>query len=223
MALFYDSTPTIALEKKLTNLFKSGHLQIIHVNYFGPKDVDIEKQIKHPFEKVLFDALPKRDMMMDESIESYPIKNLWSNKLRYTRLLNRVVTVLLRVHLAPKSERLRREKKGKQSTESLTGSFKMSYNRRKRLFRNENIKHEKHLQKVQIGRLNENKWLSKVQKSDMHIAKYKELLQKERTTVNPRTTLPAMSDGDEAATLEIAAVVHPIAAQEVIVLEDEVI
>ncbi|CEG83401.1 hypothetical protein RMATCC62417_17326 [Rhizopus microsporus] len=122
-------------------------------------------------------------------------KNLWSNKLRYTRLLNRLITVLLRVYLAPKRERLKREKKEEKG----------------------------YLEKAQIGKLNENKWLSKVQKNDMHIAKYKELLQKERTTVNSRTTLLAMSDDDEAATLEIAANIHPIAAQEVTALEDEAI
>ncbi|CEI97485.1 hypothetical protein RMCBS344292_11617 [Rhizopus microsporus] len=38
-------------------------------------------------------------------------KTLWSNKFRYTRLLNRVITVLLRIYLAPKLERLKREKK----------------------------------------------------------------------------------------------------------------
>jgi hypothetical protein len=55
----------------------------------------------------------------------------------------------------------------------------MSYNRRKRLFRNENIKREKYLQKAQNDKLNEKWWLSKAQKSGMRIAKYKELLQKE--------------------------------------------
>lgn len=69
MVLFYDSTPTVALEKELANLFKCGHLKTIHAHHFSPRGVDIDKQTKHPFEKVLFDALPKRDMMMDESIE----------------------------------------------------------------------------------------------------------------------------------------------------------
>ena len=68
MALFYDSTPTIALEKELANLFKCGHLQTINAHCFGPRGVDIDKQMEHPFEKILFDALPKRDMMVDEPI-----------------------------------------------------------------------------------------------------------------------------------------------------------
>ncbi|ORE08303.1 hypothetical protein BCV72DRAFT_334526 [Rhizopus microsporus var. microsporus] len=65
-------------------------------------------------------TLLKRDMMADESIEPYltkmalnkymiSFKNLWSNKFRYTRLLNRVIIVLLRIHLAPKRERFKRE------------------------------------------------------------------------------------------------------------------
>ncbi|CEG76197.1 hypothetical protein RMATCC62417_11127 [Rhizopus microsporus] len=140
-----DCVPTVALEKELANLFKSGHLQTIHAHYFSPRGVDIDKLTKHPCEKALFNALPKRDMMVDESIEPHLMKmslnkymtnfkNLRSNKFRYTRLLNRVITILLRIHLAPKRERLKREKKSKQPTESPTGSFKMSYNRRKRLF-----------------------------------------------------------------------------------------
>ncbi|CEJ05260.1 hypothetical protein RMCBS344292_19205 [Rhizopus microsporus] len=117
-----ECTPTVALEKELANLFKSGHLQTIHAHHFGPRGVDIDKLTKHLFERVLFDALPKRDMMVDESIEPYLMKialnkymanfkTLWSNKFRYTRLLNRVITVLLRIYLAPKLERLKREKK----------------------------------------------------------------------------------------------------------------
>ncbi|KAG1457883.1 hypothetical protein G6F57_014806 [Rhizopus arrhizus] len=117
-----ECTPTVALEKELANLFKSGHLQTIHAHHFGPRGVDIDKLTKYLFERVLFDALPKRDMMVDESIEPYLMKialnkymanfkTLWSNKFRYTRLLNRVITVLLRIYLAPKLERLKREKK----------------------------------------------------------------------------------------------------------------
>ncbi|CAO3684226.1 unnamed protein product [Rhizopus microsporus] len=119
-------TPTVALEKELANLFKSGHLQTIHAHHFGPRGVDIDKLTKHLFERVLFDALPKRDTMVDESIEPYLMKialnkymanfkTLWSNKFRYTRLLNRVITVLLRIYLAPKLERLKREKKNYDS------------------------------------------------------------------------------------------------------------
>ncbi|PHZ16231.1 uncharacterized protein RHIMIDRAFT_246794 [Rhizopus microsporus ATCC 52813] len=99
----------------------------------------------------------------------------------------------------------------------------MPYNRRRKLFRNENIKCEEYLQKAQNDKLNENRWLPKVQKSDMDIAKYKKSLQKERTTVNPRATLPAMSEDDEADALEITADIHLIAAQEVAVLEGETV
>ncbi|KAG1170597.1 hypothetical protein G6F70_007578 [Rhizopus microsporus] len=94
----------------------------VHAHHFGPRGADIDKLTKHLFEKVLFDALPKRDTMVDETIEPYPMKmalnkymanfkNLWSNKLRYTRLFNGVITALLKIHLVPKLERLKREKK----------------------------------------------------------------------------------------------------------------
>ncbi|KAG1432914.1 hypothetical protein G6F57_022584 [Rhizopus arrhizus] len=74
--------------------------------------------MEHPFENILFDALSKKEMMVDESIEPYLMKmalnkhmanfkTLWSNKFRYIKLLNRVITVLLRIHLAPKHERLK--------------------------------------------------------------------------------------------------------------------
>ena len=67
--------------------------------------------------------------MVDETIEPYPMKmalnkymanfkNLWSNKLRYTRLFNGVITALLKIHLVPKLERLKREKKSKQPSKS---------------------------------------------------------------------------------------------------------
>ena len=129
-----ECTPTVALEKELANLFKSGHLQTIHAHHFGPRGVDIDKLTKYLFERVLFDALPKRDMMVDESIEPYLMKialnkymanfkTLWSNKFRYTRLLNRVITVLLRIYLAPKLERLKREKKSKQPSKSFFFKF----------------------------------------------------------------------------------------------------
>jgi hypothetical protein len=47
-------------------------------------------------------------------------KNMWSNGKRYFLLLNNVLIVLLRIHLAPDRERSRREYIDKKKVEKMT-------------------------------------------------------------------------------------------------------
>ena len=102
-------------EKDFESLFYKSHLQRIHSNYFGPRGVTASSLSLHPFQKALFAAAKKegaRNKIFDTYIMKMTqvkymthFKNIWKTKYRYTKMLNRVLIVLLRIHLAPERER----------------------------------------------------------------------------------------------------------------------
>ncbi|ORE06893.1 hypothetical protein BCV72DRAFT_195736, partial [Rhizopus microsporus var. microsporus] len=104
-----------ALKKEFNSLFNPSHLQMIHASYFGIQDVTEETLKKHPFQTALRQAL-NEDGRRSESTDPVVMKlalnryisnfkNMWSQKMRSRKVLNRVLIVLLRIHLAPKRER----------------------------------------------------------------------------------------------------------------------
>lgn len=107
-------------EKDFESLFNKDHLQRIHSNYFGPRGVTVSSLSLHPFQKALF-AAAKKEGVRNKIINTYIMKvtqvkymtnfeNIWKTKYRYTKMLNRVLIVLLRIHLASERERKKIER-----------------------------------------------------------------------------------------------------------------
>jgi hypothetical protein len=110
--------------------------------------------------------------------------------MRSRNILNRVLIVLLRIHLAPKRERRKIEELTKKKSEKAKNTDKAptniklankSYNIR--LFKNEKKKHETYICKSRNDKINELKWKYKATKCQMRISKYEETLRKEASSL----------------------------------------
>ena len=106
----------LAFKKDLENIFSAPHLQTLHADYFGSGT----SRRKGSFPcvdalKAAFQQEKRREVsepyVMKLALSRYinNFKTMWSNYKRQYRLLNNVLIVLLRIHLAPDRERSRRE------------------------------------------------------------------------------------------------------------------
>ncbi|CAO3637235.1 unnamed protein product [Mucor hiemalis] len=107
----------VAFKKDFENLFDYSHLQMLHADYFGTGSSRRKGQF--PCLIAMKVALPQQQKTEDIS-EPYSMKLalnrymnnfkvMWSNSKRYFRLVNNVLVVLLRVHVAPERERSKRD------------------------------------------------------------------------------------------------------------------
>ncbi|RCH82304.1 hypothetical protein CU097_003953 [Rhizopus azygosporus] len=112
--------------------------------------------------------------------------------MRSRKVLNRVLIILLRIHLAPKRERRKIEELTKKKSEKAKNTDKAptkiklankSYNTRKRLFKNEKKKRETYIRKSRNDKINELKWKYKATKCQMRVSKYEEILRKEASSL----------------------------------------
>ncbi|CEG68496.1 hypothetical protein RMATCC62417_04746 [Rhizopus microsporus] len=176
---------------------------MIHASYFGIQGVTEETLKKHPFQTALRQAL-NEDGRRNESTDPVVMKlalnryisnfkNMWSQKMRSRKTLNRVLIVLLRIHLAPKRERRKIEKLTKKESEKAKNNDKAptkiklankSYNIRKRSFKNEKKKRETYIRKSRNDKINELKWKYKATGCQMRISKYEETLRKEASSLS---------------------------------------
>lgn len=184
--------------KDFDNLFNSSHLQFLHSDYFGSKSS--RRKGSFPCRDALKNAFPFQQKNKETS-EPYAMKlalsrymnnfqNLWSNSKRYYKLLNNVLIVLLRIHLAPEREQAKREyaeskmnakaNKPLQDNESPTVASisKRSYNERKKLFKNEKRKCDKYRKKAECSTdiRDIQKWNDKVIKCESRLKLYEETL-----------------------------------------------
>ncbi|RCH94090.1 hypothetical protein CU097_013462 [Rhizopus azygosporus] len=168
---------------------------MIHASYFGTQGVTEETLKKHLFQTALRQAL-NEDGRRSESTDPVVMKlalnryisnfkNMWSQKMRSRKTLNRVLIVLLRIHLAPKRERRKIEKLTKKKSEKAKNTDKAStkiklanksYNTRKKLFKNEKKKREAYIRRSRNDKINELKWKYKATECKMCISKYEETL-----------------------------------------------
>ncbi|CAO3701955.1 unnamed protein product [Rhizopus stolonifer] len=101
--------------------------------YFGPKEVQEGSLMKHSFLNAIFKALPLSEnkkpdiepyvMKMALSKYSTNFKNMRDNTVSFYTMLNNLLMVLLRLHLAPKREenkqkRIEALKKKKRETKA---------------------------------------------------------------------------------------------------------
>ncbi|KAI8083434.1 hypothetical protein BDF21DRAFT_486991 [Thamnidium elegans] len=101
--------------KQLKSLFDTNHLQLIQSTYFGPRESKESTLQKSPLNKALVDHTPPKNEQR-QSLDVYIIKqalvkytvnfiNLWNNPKRLNNLLNRLLRVPLKIHLAPIREK----------------------------------------------------------------------------------------------------------------------
>ncbi|CEG76379.1 hypothetical protein RMATCC62417_11281 [Rhizopus microsporus] len=134
-------------EKDFESLFNKGHLQRIHSNYFEPRGVTANSLSHHPFQKALFAAV-KKEGVRNKIIDTYIVKmtqvkyminfeNIWKAKYHYTKMLNRVLIVLLRIHLAPERKRKKIERLQEIVTQDNTKTTRKLYYTRRNMIKNE--------------------------------------------------------------------------------------
>ncbi|KAI8050708.1 hypothetical protein BDF21DRAFT_404416 [Thamnidium elegans] len=101
--------------KQLNSLFDTNHLQLIQSTYFGPRGPKESTFQKSPLHKTLVDHIPPKNdqrqsldvYIMKQALVRYTINfiNLWDNPKRLNNLLNRLLRVLLKIHLSPIREK----------------------------------------------------------------------------------------------------------------------
>ncbi|KAI9473519.1 MAG: hypothetical protein EXX96DRAFT_652326, partial [Benjaminiella poitrasii] len=222
---------TSTLLKEYDKLFNNLHLQFIHSTYFGPRGSTEASRSKHPFQKALADALPSTVKIIDP-VDPYVMKmslskymtnfqNIWTNKKRFNKMLNYVIIVLLRIHLSPEHERIKREKIANRTlnnrsrqqihTESSSSVVKItiinkSYNEKKRLFLNEMKLRAKYWERQKV-----------IQSIDPNGL----LKPSDRENRNQKAEPVLETDENKEIDLEIIADENPVATQEALALEDE--
>ncbi|KAG2229556.1 hypothetical protein INT48_006771 [Thamnidium elegans] len=204
--------------KQLKSLFDTNHLQLIQSTYFGPRESKESTLQKSPLNKALVDHIPPKNEQR-QSLDVYIIKqalvkyivnfiNLWNNPKRLNNLLNRLLRVPLKIHLAPI-----REKKLKNFVE------------KKKLKREEKLKHNKDLtmsdypsiskerdkftKKSKKDYANAPKWLKRAERCDGRIKTYSEVLKEEE------------GDDSEELELEISSEHNPVSINDLLLLEDK--
>ncbi|KAI8881344.1 hypothetical protein K501DRAFT_189219, partial [Backusella circina FSU 941] len=106
--------PDDALKADFSRLFTQEHLQNIHSSYFGPKGISEKTLGEHPLHRAILRLIPKdgtfplktqaEPAVMSSALGTYcaNIKTMWKGTGIFTKSLNNLLTVLLKVHLAPK-------------------------------------------------------------------------------------------------------------------------
>ncbi|KAI9469980.1 MAG: hypothetical protein EXX96DRAFT_491617, partial [Benjaminiella poitrasii] len=105
---------TNKVKKDFQTLFSQEHLQHIHSYYFGAKGIIKGSLEKNPVRSLLFQLIQKEALhgsksdsmpasIMSTALSQYGTNfaNMWADKKIFLSLLNSVLEVLLRMHLAP--------------------------------------------------------------------------------------------------------------------------
>jgi hypothetical protein len=176
--------------KDFEQLFGVGHLSLIHSYYFGARGTQQSILDKYPVFKALFQALESLGITkgmyckdgvpssaeMSSAFSTYRtnIQNIWKAGTLCSKLLNHLLNVLLRVHLAPKRE-TKRAKLIKDATEkkrpSITGLKPLSRNDIHNMIRAETYKMKKYERKSALH----SKWERKLKEHQDRITYLKYL------------------------------------------------
>ncbi|KAI8061287.1 hypothetical protein BDF21DRAFT_325634, partial [Thamnidium elegans] len=101
-------------EREFSRLFTKSHLQLIHSTYFNPQGIREGSMKSHPFHASFVKIMPRNlndvtitdPYVMKMALSTYMtnFENMWSDGKRATKVLNRLIDVLLKIHLAPQRE-----------------------------------------------------------------------------------------------------------------------
>ncbi|KAG2234481.1 hypothetical protein INT48_004860 [Thamnidium elegans] len=212
--------------KQLNSLFDTNHFQLIQSTYFkprGPKESTLQKS---PLHKALVDHIPPKNdqrqsldvYIMKQALTKYTVNsiNLWDNPKRLNNLLNCLLRVLLKIHLAPIREiKERGEVKAQQ---------RFNYNEIKR--------RDKFIKKPKKDYANASKWLKRAERCDERINTYSEVLKEERIkrSIEDKSIVSddknnnndnEEDDDSEELELEISSEHNPASTNDLLLLEDE--
>jgi hypothetical protein len=114
-----NSISSDTFTKHFKTLFSTNHLQLIQSTYFGPQGLRSSSLEKYPIHKAFTDVIPRQEdtqpeldvFIMKMALSQFMTNfgNMWNSSTRFKNLFNHLVLVLLRLHLAPRREREKRE------------------------------------------------------------------------------------------------------------------
>lgn len=200
-----DYLANAAFADEFDKLFDNKHLEDMHTFFFGSKGLTLgDPSMKN----ALMSALPPA-RIEDRNVESYLMQVartkyktnfqvMWSTTKRFYSLLNNLLIVLLRIHLAPRREankrdEIQRRRELRDNTEAIGRNqqyqesipfneislIEKSYNAKKRLFAKERKQREKYLTKAEKDINNATKWTAKAHRCTERLETYETVLQAE--------------------------------------------
>ncbi|KAG1039467.1 hypothetical protein G6F43_012497 [Rhizopus delemar] len=122
--LAMDVRDSPAFDADFSQLFQEQHLSLISTKYFGNRGSQDQTLKAHPIQTALFKLMDVEDIKKETfPVENVPssrmslalqiymtnFKNMWAGKTMINRLLDKLLVILLRLHLAPKRELQRRQ------------------------------------------------------------------------------------------------------------------
>ncbi|KAI8875530.1 hypothetical protein K501DRAFT_280286, partial [Backusella circina FSU 941] len=156
--------PDDAPKADFSRLFTQEHLQNIHSSYFGPKGISEKTLREHPLHRAILRLIPKdgtfplktqaEPAVMLSALGTYRanIKTMWKGTGIFTKSLNNLLTVLLKVHLAPKKHKNFQEfVKSLQNKKLNVNPRKITRDKKRNTFRVQEYKRMKYLRKANIS------------------------------------------------------------------------
>ncbi|KAG1536768.1 hypothetical protein G6F51_010777 [Rhizopus arrhizus] len=122
--LAMDVRDSPAFDADFSQLFQEQHLSLISTKYFDNRGSQDQTLNAHPIQTALFKLMDVEDIKKETfPVENVPsgrmslalqiymtnFKNMWAGKTMINRLLDKLLVILLRLHLAPKRELQRRQ------------------------------------------------------------------------------------------------------------------
>ncbi|KAG1057867.1 hypothetical protein G6F43_000324 [Rhizopus delemar] len=122
--LAMDVRDSPAFDADFSQLFQEQHFSLISTKYFGNRGSQYQTLNAHPIQTALFKLMDAEDIKKETfPVENVPsslmslalqiymtnFKNMWADKTMINKLLDKLLVILLRLHLAPKRELQRRQ------------------------------------------------------------------------------------------------------------------
>lgn len=187
-----DST----FKKDLDSLFTEQHLKFVMSTLFSSRGARAETTRQHPVQESISNALPDSITALHQdkalvgaylkslALATYikDLSNIWTDKRMMNALLDKLLYVLLKIHLAPKREKkfweyVEKKNKAKESRECSLETkkdlSKLTRNAKRNILREERYRRDKYIAKSKHDPTNEKKWIEKVQKSSQRLLNYK--------------------------------------------------
>jgi hypothetical protein len=186
--------------QELKELFQDQHLGFVHSTFFGRRGAKKETTDKHPIQNLMhINILPYLShlthshnelpsVLKTNALDKYKVNmaNMWTGRTQMNKLLNKLIEVLLKVHLAPTRECKYREyiaKRQESQSKTKNGgneawSFinrmdfgSLSRNEKRDTIRSEEYKKAKNQKKYDSGK--GIKWLQKKMRNEERISFFK--------------------------------------------------
>lgn len=184
---------TASLCNDFSQLFTSQHFGVLFSHFFGSRRVNALHSTTHPVQNALFTSLeeagnnkqaftltmPCAEAMTD-ALDKFVVnfENMWSAKKTINKLLDKVILVLLRSHVAAARES-KRKLNTTQRRPKINQDRKNLKNRSRLVYRREKKKLRKLKKRKREASLSErHKWISRISESERRISALRETFKK---------------------------------------------